>query len=335
MNYNQAVLEAVFLILAASLMNATYTLPMKLNRKWAWEHSWFAFTLLGVGAVPTVLAILTVPDLFSIYRATPAVTLAAMALFGAGWGVSLVLFGLAIERVGVAVTFAVCLGSSAAAGALIPLLAQHPEKFATREGGLIMTGIAAIFVGVSLCGVASGLRNTGAQSKGRGGALLALLSGVLGSLLNLGLAFGGDIQKAALEHGASSVMTSNAVWIPCLYAGFVPGLLYCLFLMRKHHNTDKLVASARWYYWLMAALMGALWYGSIVLYSISVARMGELGTSIGWPLFLSSIVVASTIVGVLAGEWTGASRRARNFMAGGVLCLVVAIVVLSQATTAG
>ena len=43
---NSNLIEAVGLILLAALMNACYTLPMKLNRGWAWEHSWFAFTLL-------------------------------------------------------------------------------------------------------------------------------------------------------------------------------------------------------------------------------------------------------------------------------------------------
>jgi L-rhamnose-H+ transport protein len=341
MNYNQAfmathTLEALLLILAAAVMNATYTLPMKLNRRWAWEHSWLAFTLLGVIAVPTALAVATVPRLFSIYPQIPPATLAAMAFFGAGWGVSLVLFGLAIEMVGVAVTFAVCLGTSAASGALIPLLAQHLEKVATREGALILGGIATILVGVALCGVASSLRDRGAAaSAGRShpvrGAVYAFVSGVLGSLFPLGLSFGGAILRAAEEHGASELMKSNAVWLPCLYAGFLPGVIYCLFLMRKHGNTAELAGNSRWYYWVMAALMGVLWYGSIVLYAISTTRLGELGTSIGWPLFLSSIVVASTIVGVVAGEWAGAGKRALRFMVTGVLFLVGAIVVLSQA----
>jgi len=58
----------------------------------------------------------------AIIRKIPAATLMKMAVFGATWGVSLVLFGLSISIVGVAITFAVCLGTSAASGALIPLL---------------------------------------------------------------------------------------------------------------------------------------------------------------------------------------------------------------------
>src|SRR5882724_673620 len=87
--------QAVLLVLCAAIMNAAYTLPMKLNKKWEWEHSWFAFSVLGVAVVPTLIALATIPMLWSTYSAISWGTLVAMALFGVGWGVSLVFFGLA------------------------------------------------------------------------------------------------------------------------------------------------------------------------------------------------------------------------------------------------
>src|ERR1700733_14929602 len=92
--------QAILLVLCAAIMNAAYSLPMKLNRKWQWEHSWFAFSVFGVAVVPTVIALLTVPQLWSTYAAVSAGTLAAMVLFGASWGISLVFFGLALTRLG-------------------------------------------------------------------------------------------------------------------------------------------------------------------------------------------------------------------------------------------
>ena len=77
--------EAIALIFLAALMNATYTLPMKLNRQWAWEHSWFAFTFLGVAVVPTLIAAATVPGLWAIYPQIPAATLMKMASGHTAW----------------------------------------------------------------------------------------------------------------------------------------------------------------------------------------------------------------------------------------------------------
>jgi L-rhamnose-H+ transport protein len=330
--------EAIALIFLAALMNATYTLPMKLNRQWAWEHSWFAFTFLGVAIVPTLIAVATVTGLWGIYPQIPATTLLKMAVFGATWGVSLVLFGLSISIVGVAITFAVCLGTSAASGALIPLLIQHPDKLQTREGALILGGICGILAGVGLCGLAGHRRDRLPAQKQNGaslpfarGFLYAIVSGVTGSMLNLGLAFGGSIQERARDNGASAAMMSNAVWLPCLYAGFVPGVLYCYSIMKKNGNTRDLISKSRWYYWLMGACMGILWFGSIICYSLSTIKLGDLGPVIGWPLFMSAVVIASTIAGMLTGEWSRADAGPIRIMSAGVLCLVAAMGLLALA----
>ncbi|HLX82277.1 MAG TPA: L-rhamnose/proton symporter RhaT [Terriglobales bacterium] len=330
--------QALLLVLCASIMNAAYALPMKLNKKWEWEHSWFAFSVMGVAVVPTVIALFTVPGLWSTYSSVSIGTLAAMVAFGASWGVSLVFFGLALTRLGLAITFAVCLGTSAAVGALTPLIAQHSDLVMTRQGGLIFLGVLVILFGVALCGLAGKSREAALQQESAtarhgfvGGLLLAFVSGILGSMLNLGLAFGGSIQRAAQQHGASLAMMSNAVWLPCLYAGFLPGAIYCLVLMRKNHNTGKLALPGTWYYWLIGASMGFLWFGSIILYSISTVKLGDLGTSIGWPLFLASIVVASTVFGVLTGEWRRTGTRPLRTMILGVSFLVAAIAILSYA----
>jgi L-rhamnose-H+ transport protein len=317
-------------------MNASYALPMKLNRKWEWEHTWFAFSILGVAVVPTVIALLTVPELWSTYTSVSAATLAKMLFFGASWGVSLVFFGLALTRLGLAISFAVCLGTSAAVGALTPLVVQHPELVMTRQGGRIFLGVLVIIVGVTLCGLAGKNRDAALQKENPtvpknfvSGFLLAFVSGILGSMLNLGLAFGGSIQRAAQLHGASLAMMSNAVWLPCLYAGFLPGVAYCLILMRRKGNVAKLLSPGTWYYWLASASMGLLWFGSIILYSISTIKLGDLGTSIGWPLFLASIVVASTVFGWLTGEWASTGTRPIRTMVLGVSFLVAAIAILS------
>jgi L-rhamnose-H+ transport protein len=330
--------QALLLVLCAAIMNAAYALPMKLNKKWDWEHSWFAFSVLGVAVVPTVIALLTVPGLWSTYATVSTGTLAAMVVFGASWGVSLVFFGLALTRLGLAITFAICLGTSAAVGALTPLIAQHSNLVMTRQGGLIFLGVLVILVGVAVCGLAGKSREAALQQESTtvrhgflGGLLLAFISGILGSMLNLGLAFGGSIQRAAQLHGASLAMMSNAVWLPCLYAGFLPGAIYCYILMRKNRNASKLLLAGTWYYWLIGASMGFLWFGSIILYSISTVKLGDLGTSIGWPLFLAAIVVASTVFGIVTGEWKRTGTRPIRTMILGVSFLVVAIAILSYA----
>jgi L-rhamnose-H+ transport protein len=335
---NSPVAQALVLVVMAAIMNGAYVLPMKLNKKWQWEHSWFAFSILGVALVPTLIALATVPQLWSTYSAVSFKVLFLMAVFGAGWGVALVFTGLSLKRLGLAITFAVSLGTSAAVGALTPLATQHSDRLMTGQGGLILLGVLIILVGVGFCGLAGYRRERETQSdslpprKGyQQGLILAFLSGILGSMLNLGLAFGGSIQRAAQQHGASVAMMSNAVWLPCLYAGSIPGAIYCYYLMKQKKTLSALTLAGTWYYWPVSASMGLLWFGSIILYSISTVKLGALGPVIGWPLFLGAIVISSTVLGAATGEWSNTGKTPIKIMILGVGCLVLAIAILSYA----
>ena len=149
-------------------------------------------------------------------------------------------------------------------------------------------------------------------------------------MLNSGLALGAPIQKNAQSLGASEAMMSNAVWLPCLYAGAIPGIIYCIYLMRRNGTTSQLVGESRWYYWLTPALMGLFWFGSIMCYSLASVKLGDLGPVIAWPLFLSAVVIASTIAGVITGEWRNSGRKALTWMWVGVGCLVAAMGLLAS-----
>src|ERR1700744_2222265 len=148
--------------MSASVMNAMYTLPMKSHRSWSWEHSWCAFSVLGIWVVPTIISVATIPHLFSLYASTPIHVLAMMACFGAAWGISQVLFGLSLPLIGIAVAFTVSLSISSATGSLLRLVMQHPERLWTAQGGILLIGIALLAMGVTVCSRAR--RQRGASS---------------------------------------------------------------------------------------------------------------------------------------------------------------------------
>ena len=117
--------------------------------------------------------------------------------------------------------------------------------------------------------------------------MLALISGILGSMLNLGLAFGGSIQHAARDTRRQSGHDVERG---------LAALPLCGIFARRHllpaNDAKKRNCQQTCLAWNLVLLAGrrshgVLWYGSIVLYSISTMKLGDLGTSIGWPLFLA------------------------------------------------
>ena len=235
------------LLIIAGIANASFALPMKFTRKWAWENTWLVFSILALIILPVITTIATVPALGSVYHEAGAKIVTEVALFGAGWGVAQVLFGLAIDAIGIALAFSIVLGLSAALGSLIPLIWLHPEKVFAPAGFAVIAGVILVIAGVSVCAIAGRKRErlqttaaaqTSNSSFGRGLAL-ALVSGICAALMNFGIAFGGPLISAAARYGSSPEWTINAVWLPLMMAGAVPNLLYCVYLIRRKRSSTR------------------------------------------------------------------------------------------------
>jgi len=326
-------MAAIILLVVAGVMNGSFTLPMKYTRAWAWENTWLIWTIWALVIFPPVMTLVTVPNLRGVYSSVAPTIIITVAACGAGWGISQVFFGLAVDSVGIALAFSVILGISAAVGALVPLFQSQPE---TRREILVLAGVALVVIGVGICAIA-GRRREAALGRALDpnkasvtrGLLYCTISGVGSSLVGIGLWLGAPIGIAAEHLGASMTWSPNAIWLPLMLAGGIPNLIYCLYLIGKNHTANRFAKPATGSYFILAGIMGIFWFGSTLMYGIAVR---PLGTAVAWPIFMSLIVIVASIWGVLTGEWKGAGNRPLQIMYGGVAVLILAILVLSRAS---
>jgi L-rhamnose-H+ transport protein len=196
-------------------------LPLRKIRAWAWECSWFVFSIVSLVLVPCLLAWLTLPHWPSLYFSISASDLLPPFLFGIGWGVAQVLFGLAVVRLGMALGFTLVVGLGTVFGTLIPFFVHHEASLISSSSVTLLSGCVLMIIGVGLSGWAGKLREVpGASPSGReyrSGLLIAVVSGV-SSMLNLSFSFGQSLSQAALSHGATPCFAVLAVW-PIALAG--------------------------------------------------------------------------------------------------------------------
>ncbi len=95
------------LVLCAGVFQGSFLLPAKWMRQWAWENYWLLFAATAYLACPWLLAVATIPRLGEIYAGATAGSLGAVALYGTGWGIGAVTFGLGVDAMGLALGFAV------------------------------------------------------------------------------------------------------------------------------------------------------------------------------------------------------------------------------------
>lgn len=332
-------LYGMALLVMAGAMNGSFTLPMKFTKRWNWENTWLAWTLFALLLLPAILARLVIPQLQQVYLAAGTKPVIQVALFGAGWGVAQVLFGLAVDSIGIALTFSIVLGLSAAVGSLVPLVQFHSEKIATSGGMGVIAGVAIVLIGVTFCAVAGRKREAVSHaaehsvehSFGRGLAS-AILCGFGAAFVNLGLAYGRPLILSAQNFGAGPIWAPHAAWLPLMFAGAIPNLAYCIYLMRKNHSANQYGREGTALYWGLAALMALFWFASTQLYGMASERLGAFGPVLGWPSFMSLIVITANIWSLVTGEWKNTGKQPKQFMLAGVATLVLAVFVIALAS---
>ncbi len=330
----------LLLLLLAGITNASFTLPMKFTRRWAWENTWLMWTIFALIVFPPAMTLLTVPRLEELYAEAGTGLILTVAGFGAGWGIAQVLFGLAVEAIGIALTFSIVLGMSAAIGSVIPLLRLHPEKILSKGGMGLMLGVALVIVGVVICAIAGHRREAATAESGNvksgrtygQGLMFAIACGFGASMVNLGLVFGAPLLASARRMGAAPLWAPNAAWLPVLLAGAIPNLAYCIYLLNKNKTSNRFAQSGTSRYWFYAFLMALFWFGSTSLYGIASEKLGSWGTILGWPLFMSLIVITASVLGIVTGEWRESGKRPLQIQIGAVAVLVLAVFVLSTAS---
>jgi L-rhamnose-H+ transport protein len=319
------------LVLLAALLQGTFVLPMTLVRQWLWEHTWAAFSLLGMFVFNWIITLLLVPNIFAVYSASPVKDLAVLGLFGLGWGVGAVLFGLGMERLGMALGYPIIMGLIASLGALIPLLVFFPQSLFTNKGLFLLAGTALVIFGIVLCSIAGSRRtpSEGNSATTQIGLAIAIFAGILSCLPNVGVAFGGNVIQAAVSLGVSPASSGNTVWALLFTLGCVANLAYCLYLIISKRTLGQ--------YWNretprnlgLSAGMALMWIGSFYLYGAGAAKLGRWGAIAGWPLFISLSIVVGNLWGLWRGEWQGAPALSRQMLNQGLLVLIAAVLTVA------
>jgi L-rhamnose-H+ transport protein len=333
---NSATVYGLSVIALSGLLQGSVLSPMKYLRKWPFENIWLLFSTFAYLVLPWVFALATIPHLVSTLERTSTATVQRTLLFGLGWGLAVVTFGLGCKLLGLAIGYAIILGLGACIGSLVPLIAQHRDQLFRRVGLGTIAGVALLVVGVILFSIAGKKRDEVLCGSEPGptkenafviGLIVCIACGVLSPLINIAFAYAKEIQDQAIFFGAAPANSANAVWVLVANAGYLPSLCYCIFLLSRNKSWNRFSWKAE-PYWFLTPLMGLMWISGTVLYGMGAIRIGQLGPTIGWPVVMSMMVMTANFWGLLGGEWRGAGGTAIRLATSGLVTLIVAMFVL-------
>jgi len=341
-------LLGVFFHWLGGLSSASFYVPYKRIRGWAWEIFWLVGGLFSWAIAPWLVASIQTEQLLAVLGATAPRTLFWCWFWGAMWGLGGLTFGLTMRYLGLSLGMAVALGLTTVIGTLGPPLFHGTlgSLAATASGQVTFLGIGITLAGIVVVARAGSAKEREAGSEGkqagvpefnlRKGLLIAVFSGVMSGCFAWGLDAGAPIRTATVAAGTHALWQGLPVLCVVLAGGLTTNLIWCSWLIYRNRTAGDFTGSRadasgrsppllRNY--LLAALGGTLWYFQFFFYTMGESQMGRYGFS-SWTLHMASIILFSTLWGFALKEWAGVSTRTRVLVWTGIGLLVGSTVVI-------
>ncbi len=333
-------IAGIFLIALGSIGAASFYVPFKRVKTWAWESYWISQGVAAWIIAPIVFALIFVPrgELFAIIREAPSSAKLTAMFFGVLWGFGGLTFGLSIRYLGIALGQSIALGLCAAFGTLIPPVVAGDNLFGSTAGILTVVGVAITVAGIAIIGYAGSLKSDEMSEDEKKaavkefalkkGILIAIFAGVMSACFNFGFESGKPIETIALAHGTNPLFQKNPTLIFILLGGFITNLVYCVYLNIKNKTyRDYYTVSGSIFLnnIFFTFLAGLLWFLQFHFFGMGSSKLPAGMAVFGWSILMALNIAISNIWGILLNEWKGVRTKT-------ILVLITGIIVLIMST---
>jgi L-rhamnose-H+ transport protein len=333
-------IAGIFLIALGSIGAASFYVPFKKVKTWAWESYWLSQGVAAWIIAPLLFALIFIPkgELFPIIKESPAHAKLMAMFFGALWGFGGLTFGLSIRYLGIAMGQSIALGLCAAFGTLIPPIVAGDNLFGSTAGILTVIGVAITVAGISIIGYAGALKGKEMSEEEKiaavkefalkKGLLIAVFAGVMSACFNFGFESAKPIEEIAKAHGTDPLFLKNPSLIFILLGGFITNLVYCGYLnirnktYKDYYTVPGKILLNNLFFTFLA---GLLWFLQFHFFGMGSSKLPPSMAVFGWSILMALNIAISNIWGIFLNEWKGVKKNT-------IIVLIIGIVVLILST---
>jgi L-rhamnose-H+ transport protein len=331
-------ITGILLIALGSIGAASFYVPFKKVKSWAWESYWLSQGLFAWIVIPWLFALIFIPkgELIPIINEAPSSAKLMAVFFGILWGFGGLTFGLSLRYLGVALGQSIALGLCAAFGTLLPPIIGGQNLFSTTAGVLTVTGVAITVAGIIIIGYAGSLKSremSDEQKKAavkefalKKGILIAIFAGIMSACFNFGFEAGKPIENVALVHGTNPLFQKNPSLIFILLGGFITNLVYCGFLNIKNKTyKDYYIVSGSLLLnnLFFTFLAGLLWFLQFHFFGMGSSKLPSGMAVFGWSILMALNIAISNIWGIILKEWKGVKTKTIVVLVAGIIVLIL------------
>jgi len=330
-------ITGVLFAILAGLLLGLYALPEKFAKDFEFENTWSLFFAINTFVVPNIAAFLLIDGFSDILAAIPNDVLIGMIVSSVAWGIGVMLWGKAINYIGLSLGFSIFIGTVILVGSLIPFFVGGIP--ATNIFLTILGGLFVVLIGVMANGRAGIIRQKDEDEKEGGtksgsmvtGIIIAVVGGLLATGFSFANSYGAEfIDQATQAQGNASWKSAIAVMYVIYMAGGIAIAIYFIQQLTAKKLWGKFKTPHLGKNILLTTIMGVFNFAASVIFAYSAFKLGkELGGSVGYAIFNTACVVTAIVSGLITNEWVKASSKSKNSLYFGLTCMVVGIIIIA------
>ncbi len=335
-------ITGVLFAILAGLLLGLYALPEKFTKDFEFENTWSMFFAINTFVVPNIAAFVLIDGFSEVLAAIPSNVLIGMIVSSVLWGIGAMMWGKAINYIGLSLGFSIFIGTIILVGSLIPFFVggiPSTNVFLTILGGLVV-----VLIGVMANGRAGILRQKDEEGAStgdkKGGSILTGIAiAIVGGLLATGFSFANSygaeiIDQASQAQGNASWKSAVAVMYVIYMAGGVAIAVYFIQQLTAKKLWGKFKTPHLGKNIMLTTIMGVFNFAASVVFAYAAFKLGkELGGSVGYAIFNTACVVTAIVSGLITKEWVKASTKAKNSLYLGLSCMVIGIIIIAYSNT--
>jgi len=340
------ILFGFVLLLIGAACGGSFGLPSKFVKKdTPWEVLWGPFFFFVAIVIPSIVAPLVVDDLFGVFAQVGFAKILPVLVFGLLWGLGSITLGKAFAFIGLSLAYALNYGAQIITGSVVPMAIHSPGEMAKSHGIVILAGVAVCVVGVIIAGRAAILKERSLKTEDDEpvadakkspkmliGLIIGILSGILCACYSVGFSFADPVDKLiAASVKAGSTAAWAQAWGPTaliLWGGSLSACGYSVWELTKHKTWGQLKGPGIGRTLVLAFAMAILHDAAVLFFGLGAIRIGDLGGSVGYAVFMSFGIIVGNFHGFRTGEWKGASPQSVKLIMIGLGVLILGVCIL-------
>ena len=336
-------LIGIFWALMAGCMLGLYALPVKYTRDFKFENTWGLFFVLMMFIIPLAATFALIGNLGKVFSQVDGWRLIAMIALSFLWGIGMMMWGKAINHIGVSLAFSLFIGTVIIVGSLLPLIVDGIPRISAF--GTLLFGILTIVAGI-VFNCKAGLIRERDQSKADGtlrrvaigtesktmaaGIVIAVVGGILAGGFSFADAVGQpQIQEACQSLGKPGWAVAIAVMFPIFLSGGVVTTLYFAWQLKQKEAWKAFRTPYFGRNLILISIMAFLQYAASAAFAFSAFKLGTFGNTVGYAIYNTTSVLVAVIGGIVAKEWVKTSSKARGYLYGGLSCMILGVLLIT------